>query len=88
MERDYSRRTSLWYDDRDGDTLTSLGTSIIKVCRPTTPTMVFFLVPDNDTINQSTTDLHVEGYVRMADIPEDLRLQVRKALGLTKGEER
>lgn len=86
MERDYSKRTSHLYDDRDADTVYTLETPLIKVCHGKAPRMAFFLVPSNDGINKTTFNISVEGYVRMADIPDDLRLQVRKALGLAKEE--
>lgn len=83
--RDYSirTRTSLIYDDRDGDVVTSLSQPLIKVCDSVKPKVIFFVIPEAGE-NVPTINLSVESYVRMADIPEPLRLQVRESLDLAK----
>jgi hypothetical protein len=83
-QRDYAVRTSQMYDDRDGDTVTTLATPIIKTCDDKTPKVVFFLVVDKKTDDKSkpVINVNLEAYARMMDIPEPLRQQVREALGL------
>lgn len=84
-ERDYSKRVTDFYDDRDGDTVTSLEHPIIKVCDEKTPKAVFFLIPQKkDDEKGPFVNLVLEGYARLMDVPEPLRTQVREALGLTK----
>lgn len=84
-ERDYSKRVTDFYDDRDGDTVTSLEHPVIKVCDAKTPKMVLFLVADKKSDAKGPiVNLVLEAYVRMMDIPEPLKTQVREALGLTK----
>ena len=82
--RDYTKRTSLMNDDRDGDTITSLSTPMIKTCDATAPAFAFFLVPKTNTptINEGVPeiDLVVESYVKMSALPKDIAQSVRQAL--------
>lgn len=79
VPRDRSKRSTQMFDDRDGDTLTSLSTKIIKVCDEKTPDMVFFLVPQKGEPNSvaETINLEVIHYVRMGVLSQDLKDRVR-----------
>lgn len=80
--KDYSKRTSRMYDDRDGDTITRLDGGLIKVCDGVAPKMAFFMVPclkqPNDAV--PSIDLMVEGYVRLAELSNDLKQRIKKEL--------
>lgn len=84
--KDYTKRTSHMYDDRDGDVVTSLGQPVIKTCDGTTPKMVFFLVPSVEDASAAslTINLELEGYTRMADLSDETKALVRRDLGMPK----
>lgn len=85
--RDYSKRTSKSYDDRDGDVITRLDKGLIKVCEGEAPKMAFFMVmtpgkqvTDVDGVSNVSINMNVEAYARMAALPVDLRKLVSEAL--------
>jgi len=83
--KDYSRRTSKMYDDRDGDVVTRLDNGTIKVCEGEAPKMAFFLVPCAKPQTEDevpSIDLTVECYVRMDALSKETRNSIRQDLGL------
>jgi len=79
------QRVSHNYDDRDPDTVNTL-TKLIKSSDPTTPTKLTAIVVKNKGLNVDGVlelDLECEPYVRLLDIPEPLRSQVKEALKLS-----
>ena len=82
--KDYNQRTSNICDDRDGDTITSLGTPLIKTCEPHAPDFAFFLVPTTKEPKLESgvpeIDMVVESYVKMSSLPKDIAQSVRQAL--------
>lgn len=88
-DKDFSKRTSTFYDDREGDTVTSLtSTKIIKVCEGPAPKAVFFLVPqvvkEQDVDNLPVINLEIISYANLSELSQGLRDQVRAELGLKK----
>jgi hypothetical protein len=77
-------RTTKYYDDREGDVITTLETPLIKVTRGPAPRTAYFVVPQERTQpnDQASIDLHVECYVRLNALSEDLRRSIRVELGL------
>ncbi len=87
-EKDYSKRTSHMYDDRDGKTVTDLD-GLIKVCaaRDKHPSIVRFLTVTNDPEKSKAsgvpeTSLHIDvvEYVNIGALPEPLSGLVREIL--------
>lgn len=79
------QRDSHNYDDRDADTVNTL-TKLIKSSDPVTPARITALVAKNNGLNQHGVlelELVCESYVRLHEIPEPLRSQVKEALKLT-----
>jgi len=73
------------YDDRDGDTLTTLSAPLIKTCDSEKPIMTFFLMPVSGTVptsqhGQPAIGFEIIGYVRLDALSRDLQAAVRKEL--------
>lgn len=80
-KKNYSCRTSPIYDDRDGDVIRRLDVKFIRVCEGNAPNAVFFLIPTvTKPVEPIEVDLNVEGYVRLASLPEELRAKVQEVL--------
>lgn len=83
LGKSYDRQVSNFYDDRDGDTLTSLAMPIIKVCSPETPPMIFFIVPSmvtSDVPGVPQINLEITHYAHMPSLSKELQEKVREEL--------
>ncbi len=80
MDKDYSTRTSEFYDDRDGDTVTSLN-KLIKVCEPGSgPKTIHVLEIAKkstgvaaDGVPEVEIDVNIVRYVKIDSLPKDIR---------------